>query len=193
MRANPKVCVQADEIQNQGEWISVIVYGEYEELPDPQYTAERKHASWLLARRYHWWLNALGERQMRVGENSIEPLSSASVFSPCRDYTLEMKRRGVDNCLSAIQRQIVEGVRVQKVQRAHHNISSQMFASLAHADAFHSGGARGFDAVLGIFYNDAMLGRDTQFGGGDQENFRVRLTSMYIFSRHNGFKAFARV
>jgi uncharacterized protein len=34
MRANPKVCVQADEIQNQGEWISVIVYGEYEELPD---------------------------------------------------------------------------------------------------------------------------------------------------------------
>jgi hypothetical protein len=44
-----------------------------------------------LPRRYHWWLNALGERQMRVGENSIEPLSSASVFSPCRDYTLEMK------------------------------------------------------------------------------------------------------
>ena len=40
MRANPKVCVQTDEIQNQDEWISVIVYGEYEELPDPQYTAE---------------------------------------------------------------------------------------------------------------------------------------------------------
>src|SRR3974377_2116852 len=74
MRANPKVCVQTDEIRNQSEWISVIVYGEYEELPEPQYTAERKHASSLLAKRYHWWLNALGERQMRVGENSIEPL-----------------------------------------------------------------------------------------------------------------------
>ena len=74
MRANPKVCVQTDEIQNQGEWISVIVDGEYEELPEPQYTAERKHASSLLAKRHHWWLNALGERQMRVGENSIEPL-----------------------------------------------------------------------------------------------------------------------
>jgi uncharacterized protein len=74
MRANPKVCVQTDEIQNQGEWISVIVDGEYEELPEPQYTAERKHASSLLARRYHWWLNALGERQMRAGENAIEPL-----------------------------------------------------------------------------------------------------------------------
>jgi uncharacterized protein len=74
MRANPKVCVQADEIQNQSKWISVIVYGEYEELPEPQYTAERKHASLLLAKRYRWWLNALGQRQMTVGENSIEPL-----------------------------------------------------------------------------------------------------------------------
>ena len=74
MRANPKVCLQTDEIQNQGEWISVIVYGEYEELPEPQYKAERKHASSLRAKSYHWWLNALGERQMRVGENSIEPL-----------------------------------------------------------------------------------------------------------------------
>jgi uncharacterized protein len=74
MRANPKVCVQTDEIQNQSKWISVIVYGEYEELPEPQYTAERKHASSLLAKRYRWWLNALGQRQMTVGENSIEPL-----------------------------------------------------------------------------------------------------------------------
>ena len=73
MRANPKVCVQTDKIENQGEWISVIVYGEYEELPERQYTAERKHARSLLARHYHWWLNALGERQMRLGENSIEP------------------------------------------------------------------------------------------------------------------------
>ena len=74
MRANPKVCVQTDQTQNQGEWISVIVNGQYEELPEPQYTAERKHASSLLAKRSHWWLNALGERQMRVGDISIEPL-----------------------------------------------------------------------------------------------------------------------
>jgi uncharacterized protein len=74
MRANPKVCVQVDQAQNQSEWISVIVNGEYEELPGPQYTAERKHASSLLAKRSHWWLNALGERQMRVGDKSIEPL-----------------------------------------------------------------------------------------------------------------------
>ena len=74
MRVNPKVCVQTDEMQNQGEWMSVIVYGEYEELREPQYTDERKHASSLLAKRSHWWLNALGERQMKAGEGSIEPL-----------------------------------------------------------------------------------------------------------------------
>ena len=74
MRANPKVCVQTDEIQNHSQWISVIVNGEYEELPDPQYAAERKHASSLLAKRNHWWLNALGERQTRVGDKLIEPL-----------------------------------------------------------------------------------------------------------------------
>jgi uncharacterized protein len=74
MRANPKVCVQTDQIENQGEWISVLVNGEYEELSEPQYSVERKHASSLLAKRHHWWLNALGERQMKVGDKSIEPL-----------------------------------------------------------------------------------------------------------------------
>jgi len=98
MRANPKVCVQTDEIQNQGQWISVIVHGEYEELPEPQYKAERKHASSLLAKRCHWWLNALGERQMRVGDKSIEPLFFAFASSRCRDSVLLMKRKGVGNC-----------------------------------------------------------------------------------------------
>ena len=74
MRANPNVCVQTDHIQNQDEWSSVIVNGQYQELPEPQYTDERKRASSLLAKRSHWWLNALGERRMKVGDISIEPL-----------------------------------------------------------------------------------------------------------------------
>src|SRR5271157_5230817 len=74
MRANPKVCVQTDEIQSASEWVSVIVSGRYQELPEPQYTAERKHASTLLGKRYHWWLNALAERRMKLGDSLIEPL-----------------------------------------------------------------------------------------------------------------------
>jgi len=100
----------------------------------------------------------------------------------------------VDNCrLSAIPQQIVEGVRVQKVERSHHHICRQKLAILAYTDAFHSGGAGGFDAVLRVFYNDAMLGRDTQFGGGDEEHFWVRLAPLYIVSGHDGLKAPASV
>lgn len=74
MRDNPKVCVQSDEIRSESQWVSVIVNGEFEELVEPQYTTERQHASSLLAKRYHWWLNALGERQLKAGDSSIEPL-----------------------------------------------------------------------------------------------------------------------
>ena len=73
MRANPKVCIQTD-IQIESEWVSVIVNGRYEELAEPQHTAERKHASTLLAKRYQWWLNALAQRRMTLGDSSIEPL-----------------------------------------------------------------------------------------------------------------------
>lgn len=74
MRANPKACVQTDQIQSESEWSSVVVNGEYEELPEPQYSAERQLASSLLGKRYQWWLNALGQRQLRVGDKAIDPL-----------------------------------------------------------------------------------------------------------------------
>ena len=74
MRANPKVCVEVDEIANQSRWTSVIASGGYQELPEPQYTDEREHARRLLGKRYRWWQNALGERQLRLGDELINPL-----------------------------------------------------------------------------------------------------------------------
>src|SRR5882757_4779940 len=44
MRANPKVCVQADEIASASSWSSVIVTGSYQELREPQFELERAHA-----------------------------------------------------------------------------------------------------------------------------------------------------
>jgi nitroimidazol reductase NimA-like FMN-containing flavoprotein (pyridoxamine 5'-phosphate oxidase superfamily) len=35
MRANPRVCIEADEITAPDHWVSVIVQGRYEELLDP--------------------------------------------------------------------------------------------------------------------------------------------------------------
>jgi uncharacterized protein len=74
MRTNPKVCLQVDKIAGQSEWMSVIVNGVYQELPEPQYTAERSHARTLLQKQYRWWINALAERQAKSGEALIEPL-----------------------------------------------------------------------------------------------------------------------
>jgi uncharacterized protein len=74
MRMNPKVCVQVDELKGQADWTSVLVNGEYQELPDPQFAKERAHARNLLERRHHWWLNALAERRTQVSDLEIAPL-----------------------------------------------------------------------------------------------------------------------
>ncbi|MGB8830523.1 MAG: pyridoxamine 5'-phosphate oxidase family protein, partial [Candidatus Sulfotelmatobacter sp.] len=55
MRANPKVCVEVDEIAKQAEWMSVVVNGSYQELPEPQYAEERARARKLLEKRTMWW------------------------------------------------------------------------------------------------------------------------------------------
>lgn len=74
MRANPKVCVQVDESKGQSDWASVIVYGEYQELPEPQFTDERDHARRLLEKRHQWWLNALAERRNQLSDQEIKPI-----------------------------------------------------------------------------------------------------------------------
>ena len=74
MRRNPNVCLEVDEITNQSQWMSVIANGRYQELPEPQYTSERDHARTLLAKRHSWCLNALAERQLKLGDDSIATL-----------------------------------------------------------------------------------------------------------------------
>lgn len=74
MRENPKVCVSIDEIVSDSQWSSVVVTGEYEEMIEPRFTAEREHARQLLERRNRWWQNAFAERQARAGDHLIEPI-----------------------------------------------------------------------------------------------------------------------
>jgi nitroimidazol reductase NimA-like FMN-containing flavoprotein (pyridoxamine 5'-phosphate oxidase superfamily) len=74
MRANPKVCIQVDEIESQSQWVSVIANGIYEELPEPKFSTERAHARSLLQKQHLWWLNALAERQTKPNAVLIEPL-----------------------------------------------------------------------------------------------------------------------
>lgn len=51
MRANPLVCVEADQMRRE-HWATVVVFGRYEELSD---TSERTFAVNLLQHRAMWW------------------------------------------------------------------------------------------------------------------------------------------
>lgn len=56
MRANPRVCLEVDERIGHDRWQSVIVFGQYEELPDlPEYEAARAKALALLQQHAMWW------------------------------------------------------------------------------------------------------------------------------------------
>jgi len=72
MRQNPKVCLQADEIGNPSNWLSVIVTGTYLELREPQYTAPLEHALEQLEQYSEWWRNPLAQRREQTRDLSIE-------------------------------------------------------------------------------------------------------------------------
>jgi nitroimidazol reductase NimA-like FMN-containing flavoprotein (pyridoxamine 5'-phosphate oxidase superfamily) len=75
MRANPLVCVEADEVMHPQEWESVIVSGCYEELPDtPERQAERTFA-WELLQQYSiWWEPALAKTILHGAERPLVPI-----------------------------------------------------------------------------------------------------------------------
>jgi nitroimidazol reductase NimA-like FMN-containing flavoprotein (pyridoxamine 5'-phosphate oxidase superfamily) len=56
MRANPRVCIEAEELVTRENWATVIVIGRYEELTDaPKYEVLRTHAYNLLKKDHLWW------------------------------------------------------------------------------------------------------------------------------------------
>ena len=68
MRANPLVCVEADDVVSHFHWSSVVVLGHYEELPDtPMYRDVRLQAQVRLEKRALWWQTAYAAGQVRGG------------------------------------------------------------------------------------------------------------------------------
>ena len=56
MRANPHVCVEADEIVSRHQWITLVLTGMYQELTDtPEWLSVRVFAHELLQKRALWW------------------------------------------------------------------------------------------------------------------------------------------
>ncbi len=75
MRANPKVCVEVDEVENHFQWSSVIVTGRYQELPNTaEFGAGRLHALTVLEKRALWWQTAMATKQIPTRDQNAEPV-----------------------------------------------------------------------------------------------------------------------
>lgn len=75
MRANPLICVEADEVLNLDTWTSVVVFGRYEELREtPEYSAERNKAQSLLVKRSSWWMTAYAASVARGHDEAPLPV-----------------------------------------------------------------------------------------------------------------------
>lgn len=56
MRANPLICLEADDRTGPEQWMSVVVSGRYQELPDtPEFAADRVEALKVLQKHAPWW------------------------------------------------------------------------------------------------------------------------------------------
>jgi nitroimidazol reductase NimA-like FMN-containing flavoprotein (pyridoxamine 5'-phosphate oxidase superfamily) len=56
MRENCLVCLELDELTSQATWASVVVFGQYEELPrTPEYESARNAAERLFQQHPSWW------------------------------------------------------------------------------------------------------------------------------------------
>jgi nitroimidazol reductase NimA-like FMN-containing flavoprotein (pyridoxamine 5'-phosphate oxidase superfamily) len=66
MRENPLVCVQGDEVRSHDNWASVIVFGQYVEIPNArEYAKSREHVRSLLQKRALWWQSGYTASQIR--------------------------------------------------------------------------------------------------------------------------------
>lgn len=75
MRANPAVCVQTDEIESAEEWVSLVILGRYEELPDTaELKAERERAYELLQRKPGWWEPGYSKTIVEGAERPLVPV-----------------------------------------------------------------------------------------------------------------------
>lgn len=75
MRANPLVCVEVDEVVSPEHWVSVVIFGRYEELPDtPQWKSARVLAHQLLERTPFWWESGYVKTIIHGEERPLEPV-----------------------------------------------------------------------------------------------------------------------
>src|ERR1700684_4224530 len=75
MRLNPLVCVETDNVVSSEEWVSIIIFGRQEELPDTQeFELARGHAHELLDQKATWWEPGYVKTIIQGAERPLVPV-----------------------------------------------------------------------------------------------------------------------
>jgi uncharacterized protein len=75
LRANPLACVEADDIKDSQNWISVIVFGRFEELTaSGDHHATRDFAHSLLQQHQIWWEPGYARTLLLGAPRTMEPV-----------------------------------------------------------------------------------------------------------------------
>jgi len=74
-RSNPLVCFEVDRVVSHNEWMSIVVFGRYEELSDkPEFEDARIRAHAYLQKRAMWWEPACISQEHREQPHSLTPI-----------------------------------------------------------------------------------------------------------------------
>jgi nitroimidazol reductase NimA-like FMN-containing flavoprotein (pyridoxamine 5'-phosphate oxidase superfamily) len=112
MRSNPLVCFEIDDVVNHNHWMSVIVFGQYEELPEKaEFESARKRAFAHIQKRVMWWEPAYISQDHRDQPNSLIPL-----FFRIKVEKMTGHRANPDNSEAAITTPAATGVEPQSRQ-----------------------------------------------------------------------------
>jgi uncharacterized protein len=75
MRLNPLVCVQVEEVRGHDEWMSVVIFGKYVEIPNgPEFAKSREDIRSLLQKRSLWWQSGYTASQIRRKPKAPSPV-----------------------------------------------------------------------------------------------------------------------
>ncbi len=75
MRENPRVCLQVDRIRTRLDWVSTIVFGRFEGIPDDEAHARERDAVWeILKQRPNWWEPAFTATVKGGVERRMQPV-----------------------------------------------------------------------------------------------------------------------
>jgi nitroimidazol reductase NimA-like FMN-containing flavoprotein (pyridoxamine 5'-phosphate oxidase superfamily) len=76
MRSNPLVCLQVDERTSNDHWMSIIVSGRYQELPEtPELAPDLAQAQQALQHHAAWWAyTSIPSAEWRRKEGPFTPI-----------------------------------------------------------------------------------------------------------------------